>query len=324
MALIGEKMNLLDWAKRTDPDGKAAAIVNILNQTNEVLDDAVWLESNLPTGHRTTVRTDLPDPTWRKLNYGIKPTKSKTKQVDDTIGILEIRGEVDRDLAELNGEISNFRMNEDQALVESLNQTMAGTLIYGDTDENPERFMGLSPRYPYSDSPNVLDAGGSGDDTSSVWIVTWGPNTAHLVFPKGSKAGLRHEDLGPLDLEDADGGKYRGYASWYQWKAGLVVRDWRYVVRIANVETSGASSIITPDLIVEGLNKLPNPGMGKTVIYMNRTIKTQLHKAALNKSNAAFTFEDVFGRPVTKFWGFPVRQVDAILNTETALSAAPA
>ena len=319
MATIGDRMTLVDWAKRVDPDGKAAAIAEVLAQTNEILDDAVWLESNLATGHRTTVRTDLPDPTWRKLNYGVKPVKSKTKQVDDSIGILEIRGEVDRDLAELNGNLAEFRRQEDQGLMESLNQTMASTLIYGDVDEHPERFTGLAPRYIYSDEDNVIDAGGSGDDTTSVWIITWGPSTVHMVFPKGSQAGLKHEDLGVVDLEDSDGGKYRGYASWYQWKAGLVVRDWRYVVRIANIETTGSTNVVTPDLIVEGLNLLPNPRLGNTAIYMNRTIKTQLSQAAMNKSNGAFTFEEVFGQPVTKFWGFPVRQVDAILNTETAL-----
>ena len=79
---------LADVAKATDPDGKIATIVEILNETNEMLDDMVWVEGNLPTGHRTTVRAGLPSPTWRKLYGGVQPTKATNVQVTDTTGML--------------------------------------------------------------------------------------------------------------------------------------------------------------------------------------------------------------------------------------------
>ena len=63
MSTIGTKLTLADWAKRVDPDGKTSAIVEMLNETNEILDDMIWAEGNLPTGHRTTIRTDLPSVT---------------------------------------------------------------------------------------------------------------------------------------------------------------------------------------------------------------------------------------------------------------------
>ena len=47
---------LLDLAKVTDPDGSIAAVIEILNETNEVLDEMSWIEGNLPTGHRPTQR----------------------------------------------------------------------------------------------------------------------------------------------------------------------------------------------------------------------------------------------------------------------------
>ena len=51
---------LLDITKRLDPNGKIDTIAEMLAQTNEIIEDMVWLEGNLVTGHRTTVRTGLP------------------------------------------------------------------------------------------------------------------------------------------------------------------------------------------------------------------------------------------------------------------------
>lgn len=201
MSTIGTKLTLADWAKRIDPGGKVDKIVEMLNETNEILDDMVWLEGNLPTGHRTTIRTGLPSATWRKLNYGVQPSKSTTIQVDDTCGMLEAYAEVDKKLADLNGNTAEFRLSEDRAFIEAMNQEFADILIYGDTDTNPEKFLGLAPRYSdilagtsYGKN-NVLNAGGSGDDTSSIWLVVWGPNTVHGIFPKGSKAGIETQEF---------------------------------------------------------------------------------------------------------------------------------
>ena len=317
-------LTLSDWVKRNDPDGKVAAVVEMLNQTNEILDDALWKEGNLPTGHRTTVRTDLPSVTWRKLNYGVKPSKSKTKQVDDTCGMLEAYAEVDKDLADLNGNTSEFRLSEDRAFLESMNQEMAQTMIYGDTDIHPERFLGFAPRYPFYNSPNVINAGGSGNDCTSIWLVVWGENTVHMTFPKGSTAGLTHEDKGQVTLYDGDGGKYEGYQTHYQWKPGLVVRDWRYVARLCNIDMGSnptADNLVA--WIIKLIGKIPNLRMGKAVMYMSQACLDLLDIAAMNKTNTYMTYgEDSFGFPVSKFRKIPLHRVDAILNTEAALTAA--
>jgi hypothetical protein len=326
MATVGNlAFTLAEWAKRLDPDGKVAKIVELLAQTNEILDDALWVEGNLPTGHRTTVRTDLPSVTWRKLNYGVKPGKSKTKQVDDVCGMLEAYAEVDKDLADLNGNTSEFRLSEDRAFLEAMNQEMASTMVYGDTAINPERFLGLSARYPYLDSPNVIDCGGAGDDCTSIWLVVWGESTVHMTFPKGTKAGLSHEDKGQVTLEDGDGGRYEGYRTHYQWKPGMVVRDWRYVARLCNIDTGDWPS--AEDMLkylVQLIGRVPNIRMGKPSLYMSQAVKDMLDVAAMGKSNVFIQVsEDPFGLPVTKFRGIPLRRVDTILNTETALVAVP-
>lgn len=332
MATIGNvALTITEWAKRVDPDGKHAKIVEILNQTNEILDDAVWVEGNLPTGHRTTVRGGLPTLTWRMLNYGVPISKSVTAQVTDVCGMLEGYSEVDKALADLNGNTAEFRMSEDKPFLEAMNQTVANAIFYGNSDTDPERIMGLSPRFndlAADNAENILDGGGSGADNTSVWLVTWGDNTCHMIFPKGSKMGLQHNDKGQVTLQDADGNNYEGYRTHYKWDLGMTVRDWRYVIRIANIDVSDLATFGSGTdnsaplirLMVQAYNLIPNMGMGKMAIYCNKTIKTWLDIMAMEKDNVQLTIDEYDGKPITRFHGIPIRKCDVILNTEAQVS----
>ena len=320
---------LADVAKRYDADGKIDTIVELLAETNEVLDDMTFLEGNLPTGHKTTVRSGLPSSTWRKLNYGVQPSKSTTVQITDTAGMLEAYAEVDKALADLNGNTASFRLSEDRAFLESMNQTMASTLFYGDTGTDPEKFMGLGPRYnslSAESGDNIIVGGGSGSDNTSIWLVCWGPNTCHGIYPKGSQAGLNHQDLGEVTLEDAANGKYQGYRTHYKWDIGMSLRDWRYVVRIPNIDVSNltkdasGSSAALVDLMVQAVEKLPNVNLGRCVFYGNRTISSILRRQITNTSNVRLSMDEVAGKRVMSFDGIPFRRNDAILNTEAAVS----
>ena len=320
---------LADVAKRYDADGKIDTIVELLSETNEVLDDMTFLEGNLPTGHRTTVRSGLPSSTWRKLNYGVQPSKSTTVQITDTTGMLEAYAEVDKALADLNGNTASFRLSEDRAFLESMNQTMANTLFYGDTGTDPEKFMGLSARYNSTTAEsgdNIIVGGGSGSDNTSVWLVCWGPNTCHGIYPKGSQAGLNHQDLGEVTLEDAANGKYQGYRTHYKWDIGMSVRDWRYIVRIPNIDVSNltkdasGSSAALVDLMVQAVEKLPNVNLGRCVFYGNRTISSILRRQITNTSNVRLSMDEVAGKRVMSFDGIPFRRNDAILNNEALVS----
>jgi hypothetical protein len=320
---------LADVAKRYDADGKIDTIVELLSETNEVLEDMTFLEGNLPTGHRTTVRSGLPASTWRKLNYGVQPSKSTTVQITDTTGMLEAYAEVDKALADLNGNTASFRLSEDRAFLESMNQTMANTLFYGDTGTDPEKFMGLSARYNSTTAEsgdNIIVGGGSGSDNTSIWLVCWGPNTCHGIYPKGSQAGLNHQDLGEVTLEDAANGKYQGYRTHYKWDIGMSVRDWRYIVRIPNIDVSNltkdasGSSAALVDLMVQAVEKLPNVNLGRCVFYGNRTISSILRRQITNTSNVRLSMDEVAGKRVMSFDGIPFRRNDAILNDEALVS----
>ena len=283
---------LADVTARMTADGKIdPQIVEMLNETNEVLDDMTVIEANGFTEHKTTVRSGLPAGTWRKLNYGVQPEKSRTVPVKDSMGMLETYAEVDKALADLNGNSAAWRLSEDRAFIEGMNQTMATTLFYGDSSADPEKFMGLAPRYnslSAENAMNIINAGGTGSDNASIWLIVWGPNTCHTIFPKGSAAGLQSRDLGEHTLTDAAGGRYQGYRTHYKWDIGAVLRDWRYVVRIANIDVSdltknAASGADLIDLMTQALELVPNIGMGRPAFYMPRKIRSFLRRQITNK-----------------------------------------
>lgn len=324
--------NYLDWAKRRDPDGGMAKIVEILSEATPILEDIVVVEANGPLHHRTTVRSGLPAGAWRKLNYGVPVEKGKTKQVNDVIGSLETYAEVDKMIADLNGNTAEWRMSEEKGFMEGLSQTMATTLIEGNTDTNPERFMGFAPRFNSLSAENgrmiVQSATAAGTDiNSSIWGIIWDQGASHGLFPKGmgDSAGLKVEDLGQETLTDAVGGYYEGYRTHYQWMAGLSVRDWRKVARIhvnnADIIPGGGSEIL--NLMADAYNNLHMPNSGRLVWYTTREVKTFLDIEAMQKNNMALGQQQQDnGGPVTTFWGKPVKHLETLLSyTEARIGA---
>jgi hypothetical protein len=329
MAALGTgNLTLADWAKRLDPDGKVPSIVELLNQTNEVLDDMQWREGNLPTGHRTTVRTGLPAVAWRLLNQGVTPSKSTTAQIDEQAGMLEAWSEVDTDLLKLNGNEKATRLSEAMAFLEAMNQEMVQTLFYGNGGLAPEEFTGLSVRYATTaggaaNADNIIKAGGVGADNTSIWLVCWGQETITGIFPKGSKAGLLHEDFGEVTVEmvaGLPGSRMRAMQERWQWKAGIALKDWRYVVRIANVDVSDAG-VLNAKTIINAMETatetVPNR-LGSPVFYMNRTMRRLLRKQVREGvgGGGGLTFENFAGKRILTFDGVPIRVVDQLLNTE--------
>lgn len=330
MALLNATApTLLDWAKKLDPDGKAARIVELLNATNEALPDIPFREANGITHHRTTMRTGLSTPTWRLFNQGVQPTKTSVVQVDDVVGMLEDYAEVDKALADLNGNTAEFRLSESVAHLEGMNQSAMTSLIYGNNGLNPEQFNGLATRYNTVNpataaiAQNVLDGGGVGTDNTSIWLVCWGENTVHGIFPKGSVAGLQHRDLGEVTIENAggvSGARMQAYRDHFKWNMGLSVRDWRYAVRICNIDTSNlvseSSAADLVKLLIKAKHRIPSMSMGSCAIYCNRTVRQMLDIQALNKSQQVLAIREAAGQFQTDFLGIPIKTVDAILNTE--------
>ena len=307
-----------------------------MNQNNGFLDDAVWKEGNLITGNRTTIRTGLPAPTWRKMYGGVQPTKSLTAQITDNCGMLEAYSEVDMELADLNNNTAAWRLSEDTPHIEGMSQELASTFIYGDEASAPEEFTGFAPRYnslAAANADNIVVGGGSGVDNASIWLIGWGDNTIHGIVPKGSKAGIQFEDKGQVTIENIDGsnGRMEAYRSHYKMKAGLTVRDWRYAVRIPNIDKSALTSVFSsgsfsgsahlPELMFQAMRLIPNLSTVRPAFYASRDIMTWIDRqVAAAVQGSTLQSEMVGGKLVTSFHGIPIRRVDALAADEALVS----
>lgn len=332
MAVLGtSNPTLADLAKVTDPDGSIADVVEILNATNEILMDMTFLEGNLTTGHRTSIRSGLPTPTWRKLYGGVQPTKSRAVQVTDNTGMMEDYSEVDKALVDMAGNPAAFRLQEDRPHIEGMNQEFASTLFYGDESTAPEEFTGFAPRYSSlsaENGDNIISGGGSGSDNASIWLICWGPNTCHGIIPKGSKAGIQQRDLGEVTIENADGnnGRMQAYRTHYRWDVGLSVRDWRYVVRIANIDRSLLTSDISTgadlnDLMHQAWTELPSTSAGRCAWYMDKQVMSFLRRQTSDAvKNSTLSVDMVGGTMQTSWGGIPIRRCDALRTNEATVS----
>jgi hypothetical protein len=313
---------LVDMAKRLAPDGSIAEISEILAQKNEIVADLGMKEGNLPTGHQYTQRTGLPTVYFRLLNQGVPNSKSTTAQVTEQAAIIESRAQIDRDLAMLNGNSAAWRMSENKPFYEAFSEKVATTVFYGNAGTDPEQFTGLATRYSSlsaGNGGNIIDGGGTGSDNASIWMIGHGEGF-HGFYPKGSLAGLQHEDLGLQDAFDASNNRFRAYMDWFQWKIGIALPDWRNVVRIANLDISNlvaqSSQANITNLLIKAVNRIQTKQGVK--IYMNRTLAQyfEIEQYAAVKGGGGLTYENVDGRPVAHWRGMPIRLVDALLETE--------
>ena len=328
MATIGNTfIDLIDIYKLHDGRGDFVPVIEILNEMNPILQDAIAVECNKGTTHLHTVRSDLPDVTWGKLYQGIPNSKGRTAQVEDTTGFVEGLSTIDKRLLDLSTNEGAVRLSEAMGYLEAMNQEVSTKLFYGNTASDPEEFLGLAPRFndlSASNGNQIIDAGGTGSDNTSIWFVAWGDNQAQLLYPKGTQAGVQREDMGIQRLTDGSGNAYYGMEEKFTWHVGLAVKDWRYVSRIANVDVSdmGAGSVALYDFMRKAYWQLQNrrvPG-GNLAIYCNRDVMEALDALNTN-AGASDNFTrlkpmEIQGQEVLTYRGIPIRETDAIVNTE--------
>ncbi len=331
MALTGNTYLTLKDKFAQKENGKiATTIIDLLSQSNVLLEDAVVRECNEGSTHKTTVRNGLPEVEFRKFYQGVSSSKGEYTQITDSTGMLEVYSQVDKSLADLEGDTQQFRMNEAQAFLESMNNTVQQNIFYGSKATNPAGFDGLSVRYnkvstnPESIGYRVLDGGGKGNTNTSIWFVTWGDLHTHLLYPKGSQMGLVHTDKGAQTATDSNGNMYEVYRDHFKWDIGMTVRDFRSSARIANIDVTKLDSEDAADLIklmISAYHRIKRfSKTGTTVIYCNEIIETYLHFQAINKSNVKLSVEECMGKPIVSFLGIPIKCVDQLRNDEKVVS----
>lgn len=328
MATVGNTyMTLADAYRLQGPLKGKARIIEMLAQYNPAVKDATVTECNMGEEHFTSVRTGLPEPTWRKLYQGVQPTKGNTAEVKDSTGMAEDWSEVDCKLVDKQKNPAVFRLNEAKAHLQGMTNTVEEMIWYGDQATNPAAFTGLGPRMnslSAGTGSQIIDAGGTGSDNMSIWFVTWGEEHCQLLYPEGSAAGLQRDDKGKQTKEKNDGSLYDVYREKFTWDVGLTLRDFRGVSRVANIDVSDLNrdpvdgGAYIADKMIDAYYALQNPGMGtgRTFVYANKTGMKFLHKQALSDKNVNLTLETVNGMPTTKFLMHEIHRADALLETE--------
>lgn len=345
MGAIGHKfLDIPDFESGTLKNGEVADIINMMAETNSVLLDAIARPANQGATHLNSIMAGLPDVIWGKMYQGIPNSKSKRTTVTDVTGFVEGRSQVDARFAEVEKNFKEFRLQEAQGFLESLGQEHARALFYEDADSNPEKITGFAPRFSDPTAGNgsqIVDGGGRGSDNTSIWFVTWATNACHLIYPETSQAGIVREDHGKQRVTDDSGDAYYAYEETFRLHSGLVVRDWRKVVRIANIDVSDAQAgstdlfrlLISAFYRIKGKRTLDTgttPGgmdgnfvAGNTVIYMNSQMLEALDAQQIGSGNASSLVRlmprEVEGKEVLAFRGIPIRQVDQLVNTEAAI-----
>lgn len=330
---------LLDVLNSIDPSGKAYRIAEVLSQQEEVLEDMVWVEGNSTDGHKDAVRTSVPTPTFRAINAGVPPTKGGSTTIEESCALLEDFSLVDRELAlRFPGGVDAYRLQEAKPHMQGMTNKMASTVFYGNATTNVNSFTGLAPRFnTLTTGTNLaggqaIDAGGTGSNLRSVWLVGWSPQTVFGLYPKGTEGGLMHEDMTNSEhgktLSDANGDKYVGYEDHWLWRCGLMVKDWRYVVRIANIDLTAlkldaSSGPDLQDLMIQAVELIQDTNGVRPAFYIPRAVRTFFRRQLMAKSNLNLSWGDpssISGKKVMMFDEIPVRRTDALNTAETAIS----
>ncbi len=335
---ITDRENLLLAAKMTH-NNEIINVAEVLNETNDIVADAIVQRGNDITSHVISRRTALPAVNWVKAGNGWNATTGLLNQVREQMGMLKARYLCPEDIMRLQPDPAKYRMQQERAYIESMGQELANTLVgnfsagaVSPITAPPEEFAGFQYRYKTlstADSNYVISNGNdSGNDNTSIWFVQWGAGKTYLIHPRNTDGGgLKKMDKGlQYTLGDNASGtaaqrnnQLWAYITEFAWDVGLCVEDTRTVKRLANIDSVATeTNTLNEDFIIQIRNNFKS---NDTIyMYVNETVFTQLQILAKDKTNVHWTENNPFGKPQLYFLDMPVRRCDAITNVEGIIS----
>lgn len=317
----------------TSFDGKGSYIyaAEVLNRAVPLIEVMPMVASNQIMSNIGTRESYLPTPSTRQFNEYIAPTSTKVRPFTDPIAMFEDYSKVDKSLWEIQNDPNTWRSEKDARKIEAFGQAMETMCWYGNVGTDDGAFNGLATRfnsasvYPNADEDwpyNVIDAGGGGNNTTSVFAIQFGKGKVYGIYPKNLPGGLQINDLGEVtDMKTVTDVKYmQVLMTHFRWFMGLVVEDERCVQRYGNIEVTGTSNVFQEDILIELLDALPDAGdSASTFIFVTRSIRTWLNIRAKDKGNVTYEPEEAWGgRRVTRFQGIPVLLAHKLSETETS------
>lgn len=323
--------NLLTAARMTH-NNEIIDVAEVLNETNEIIQDAHIEQANDITSHVVSRRTALPTVSWVKVGNGWSATTGLVQQARETMGQMKARYQCPADVMKLQPNPGKYRMQQERAYIESMSQEFANTLFYGGYDRTgpsyapvPEEFDGFAARLTTLSTTETTYVANNGDsgasDDTSIWLVQWGPGKVYLVYPRNSSsAGINKEDKGMQLVAGDNGSDLWAYITEFSWDVGLCVEDGRCLKRVANISANASDTwTLDEDVVIRARNNFKHTS-GQIMMYCNETIFTQLQILAKDKTNVYWDMNSPFGKPQLMFLDMPVRRCDAIADNEASLS----
>jgi len=303
---------------------------NVIESSTPLFADAIWMEANEKLSHIFGQVVKYATAERRAINKGVGTGISQRAKFAEGITMFALYGEVDELLVNMSNDPAAFLADEGAVVAQGIGEQMEDAILYDNAAADPNQIVGISPRMPKhrgatTGKPDTVYSCGAGaaSDATSCYIIQWGADRVHMVYPKGSPAGLKREERGKVDIQLTDGTKYPGYRSYYELSAGLVVRNPRCIARVSNVETLPSSDApITFDALVTAMNAMYKGGEGSVIYAPQRVItKLQLLATAPGTTNLYVDWQSLGGRKVLTFNGSPVRLAERIVYTEALTTA---
>ncbi len=340
MAVLGVDYLTLADAKALLPV-EIGDVVEVLRKAVPIIDDIPYVEMNHGVKHVVHLRSDLPDVYYRKVNQAIPASKTSTEEREFVAAHFESKAVMDEKAANYGGadRVAVNRWNQAEGHIQSNAHELANLIVYGSPADNHQKVAGiydilstLNPAEPTS--KQIISAGGTGSDNTSILFVSWGKKKVYGIFEKGSTAGLKRIDRSKNGLVQIAGKTAAGGDGWYwgheenfEVDHGLCVENYQALARVANIDVSNllvpANAADLFKFMKRALYRIPPQiRQEKGKIYVNSTIMSFLDEQATEKVGlgGGLRFENYQGETVLTFRGWQIREMDIILDTEAAVT----
>ena len=340
----GTNISQAEMTRRETPDGRLANLIDVISETNAIIDDADFIEANNGNYHEETRVASEPTGQERAYNQGIAGEAGVTEKVIEPSSMIDGLSEIDAAQLRHAPDPLGFRDQEDRIYLRGMAKTFASRLFDGNRSTNNLQINGINNRADYNvlSSPYTYDNGeGDTADAStftSIYAIQWGPRMVQLFHPRNdaiggdaANRGISLTDYGRSIIQDANASalKYPAFQTWLELHFGLFIFDPRKIRRIVNIATATNNgttfkSFHEDHMIDLHADAVADGGTEGMVFYCNATVFAQIDKRANEKGNASFATnmegEGPFAKPVTRWNGIPIRLVAQITSTQADIT----
>lgn len=349
MAIKGSiATNLVDL-NSSRPDAETGEVlINMLEETHELLSDLKWRNCNMGAVHKTSIVTALPEAHMRRLYRGFKVSKGGRAQITEDTGMAGTSCLIDYKEYELEGKSANWMAQNSNEGMEALSYLVARELFYGDRDINPESVNGLAKRLGKCNGTDKLSAAynvisamdistttkanavAALTDLTSIYAVGHGDRGFFGLVPVNGSSTIKMTTVGEdgknLEADEA-GDKFPAIQVLLEMDFGCCLHDFRFAARLANISVAalekGATNFIDLwDKLTRLYHKIrKHKKSANWAFYVNSELFTYLDLQAQQKVSPTLTYQTIDGQEILAFRGIPIKEDEAIKVGEAFVPA---